>query len=752
MTSADSQVSMALPPVDTDIPEKTWLGLITDHRRLFGALQDGWLHPLPSDTGIMLGIERYAEGRESVQDGHPIEVHLKLSPEKLPGLEVAAFCNGDWRKRSIREIESSDTALYWPGACPTFAIHEITVSSEEEWARLTGIAQLASNLTLPEDLVRVVPETVNAVSSDTQPQMTATKLVIPKNEDAVHGAITMAVWAVPRIDPWLDLLTTSLARERALLPKLADDVDAPWWRFPPWVPLPKETWQTDFQDCLWKATVDTFLNLHVECRISSREVVERIAGAVRRHGGSNYMASVSEWSKATNSILRGESIIRLDDWKSLPVWVAIQLVLTRPDPLRFKTWFQELPDLPPAIAWSAATLCGLLHGYKRLDAHFRGDAFQRELVSVLALRACSDEARAIDWPSLASEEPTWRRDCGSFVLSWGASDFARRPEKARGKWYTANFGDPKVAQDARTVATELNWSCANREIVLKNTRLPLRGSGSLNTLEESGPELEVKGEVRLPVSQGVTIEEAFDTELFRHLVAVEGGRFPNPPTSQVDDAQIIELKVPGLAYVRGFLTEVEEEKLVATIDRSEWRSDIKRRVQHYGWLYDYKARKVDPSMYLGPLPEWANRLGHRLVAEGLVHQLPDQVIVNEYIENQGIHRHSDADSFADGIATISLLESWEMVFRENGTKRKVGQVLERRSVAVMSGDARYRWTHEIPKRKTAHGRVKRGRRISLTFRKVIVPPDMELESGVPSSLEQIAQGSRSGIGRGQRSP
>ena len=63
-----------------------------------------------------------------------------------------------------------------------------------------------------------------------------------------------------------------------------------------------------------------------------------------------------------------------------------------------------------------------------------------------------------------------------------------------------------------------------------------------------------------------------------------------------------------------------------------------------------------------------------------------------------------------------------MVFREKNAKRKVNQVLDRRSVAIMNGDARYRWTHEIPNRKTEPGRVKRGRRISLTFRKVIAPP------------------------------
>ena len=79
------------------------------------------------------------------------------------------------------------------------------------------------------------------------------------------------------------------------------------------------------------------------------------------------------------------------------------------------------------------------------------------------------------------------------------------------------------------------------------------------------------------------------------------------------------------------------------------------------------------------------------------------------------------------IVTISLLESWEMVFRQQrgAQKRKVSQRLERRSAMILTGAARYDWTHEIPARKTESDpssgrRLKRKRRVSLTFRRVIV--------------------------------
>ena len=722
MTPTESQIAMPLPPTDEQASEAHWLGLATDHRRLFDALQDGWLRPMMPQAGILAGVGRYIAERNPNRDGHPIPVHIALDASKLPDLRVVAFRSGRWESRSIREIESLDTALYWPGVLPTFAIREIVVSTEEERMRLAGMARFASNLILPEEAIRIGPAPADISRPEGCPYDVTGQLTILGNEDAVRGAMTMAVWAVPRIDPWLDLLVTSLASDRSRLPILADNINASWWRFPPWASSLDDIRSLNLQDCLWLAAVDTLSIRPTESHIVLREFAERIADAASRYGRSTDSNSISDWLESTHRILRAESVIRLDDWRACPVGIAIQLALARPDPVKFKTWFQDLPDLPPAIAWSAAALCGLLHGYRRLDAYFRGEAFQRELLSILTLRACIAEAREVDWPSLASGEPRWCRESGNFVLSWGAKEFARCPEKARGRWYATNFEDATTRREAQAVARELDWQCMKREIILRDTCLPLLGSGHIRALEESGSHLEVQGEVRLRVSEGIAIEESFDSELFRHLVTVEGGRLPSPSASPVLGLNIEESDVPGLTYVKDFITEDEEDELVATIDRCDWRSDIKRRVQHYGWRYDYKARKVDPSMYLGPLPDWAGKLVQRLTEKGLVRQPPDQVIVNEYIAAQGIRPHADSPSFADGIATISLLESWEMVFREKNAKRKISQVLERRSVAIMNGDARYRWTHEIPNRKTEPGRVKRRRRISLTFRRVIAPP------------------------------
>ena len=701
----------------------------TDHRRLFGALENGWLHPLGSRAGVSVGIGAYAVERDQAPAGHPITVRMRLDAAKLPAVDVSVRRDDKWVSSRLGECDATDATLYWPGVLPVFAIVGISVSSEEERRRLEGLAQSVSNVDLSDVGVDVDPDAGGTVESGDPPPGFPRTLVVPKDEDALHGATSMAVWAVPRIDPWLNLLTASLAFDGTRLSSSAAAVDAGWWKFPPWTPPSEEPRPSGVDECLWRAAVDVFRERPAEGRPRPRELAERIAEQASRLGGSACSDGVAAWLEATHRILRADSTIDFDAWRACPVGLALQLVLTRPEPESFRTWFQERPDLAPAVAWSAAALCGLLRGYRGLGKRFRGDSLQRELLSIHALRACDGDGADVAWPSLADEAPRWCRDGGEFVLSWGGREFARRPEKARGRWYAANFEDGAVRRTAHEIARKKAWPCLHREIALTDGRFPLSGSGFAKTVG-NGLErrLEVQGTVRMRLSAAATVvEDVFDVEAFRRAVAVEAGTLPDPPRAPVRAVRSEPAGVPGLKYMPDFISAPEEKDLVAEIDRADWSTELQRRVQHYGWRYDYKARQIDASMRIGPLPDWAVRLARRLVSNRLLTELPDQVIVNEYDGAQGISRHVDSENFADGIATISLLESWEMVFREKKTRgRKVTQRLDRRSAAIMTGDARYRWTHEIPKRKSESGpagRVARGRRISLTFRKVLAPPD-----------------------------
>ena len=183
--------------------------------------------------------------------------------------------------------------------------------------------------------------------------------------------------------------------------------------------------------------------------------------------------------------------------------------------------------------------------------------------------------------------------------------------------------------------------------------------------------------------------------------------------------------VAGLCYFPGFLSEEEQAAMVRSIDDHSWRNDLERRVQHYGWRYDYRARIVAPEMRLGPLPDWLEGAAHCLYAEtGLFDRVPDQAIVNEYEPGQGIALHVDRDCFGPAVATISLGDDWEMKLRPVGGERKDDRLLmlARGSVLVMTGKARFRWMHGIDRRKTEDGgKRRRRRRLSLTFRTVPGP-------------------------------
>lgn len=179
---------------------------------------------------------------------------------------------------------------------------------------------------------------------------------------------------------------------------------------------------------------------------------------------------------------------------------------------------------------------------------------------------------------------------------------------------------------------------------------------------------------------------------------------------------------PGARYIAEFIDLPMQDALIAAVDERPWIEDLKRRVQHYGYRYDYRARTVTPDAYVGPLPDWATDLADRLHGESWFERSPDQLIVNEYLPGQGISAHVDCvPCFGDVIASISLLSTCEMVFKECGVNQRRAVVLEPRSALFLSGPARGEWTHEIPSRKSdpINGRrVPRCRRISLTFRTV----------------------------------
>lgn len=183
------------------------------------------------------------------------------------------------------------------------------------------------------------------------------------------------------------------------------------------------------------------------------------------------------------------------------------------------------------------------------------------------------------------------------------------------------------------------------------------------------------------------------------------------------------MNVDGLTYIADYLNKDRQEQVLAVVDALPWRDDLRRRVQHYGYRYDYARKKADSDQYLGPLPPWARGLADLLHADGHAPQPLNQVIVNEYEPGQGIAPHIDCvPCFAGTVLSISLGSTCVMRLTHPQDGRSVDILLEPGSLLVLSGAARYEWRHSIPGRKNDPwngSTLPRSRRVSLTFRTVL---------------------------------
>lgn len=182
--------------------------------------------------------------------------------------------------------------------------------------------------------------------------------------------------------------------------------------------------------------------------------------------------------------------------------------------------------------------------------------------------------------------------------------------------------------------------------------------------------------------------------------------------------------IPGLTYIPDYISLDEQNLLLSIIAQQEWSTKSKRRVQHYGYRYDYQSGLLASSSYLGALPNWLQNIANRLFSDHLTATLPDQVIINEYEPGQGITNHTDCvPCFGNTIISLSLGSPCVMDFTHNSSA-KLPILLLPGSIIVMKNAARYDWQHGIAARKKDHYQeqiITRSRRVSITFREVLFP-------------------------------
>lgn len=198
--------------------------------------------------------------------------------------------------------------------------------------------------------------------------------------------------------------------------------------------------------------------------------------------------------------------------------------------------------------------------------------------------------------------------------------------------------------------------------------------------------------------------------------------------------------IPGLYIITDFIDLKTEQSLMSEIDKNQWSNDLARRTQQYGFKYNYKSRRIDKTMQCEAIPEFIQPLLPKIAAlttsdfkndektteanaKQLFAQHIDQCIINEYKPGQGIGAHVDCTPcFKETVCSLSLNSAAAMVFA-NCKRRDLGKLefhLPRRSLVLMTGPARYEWTHQIPSRRSDPQSGARRRRVSLTFRAVIL--------------------------------
>lgn len=184
--------------------------------------------------------------------------------------------------------------------------------------------------------------------------------------------------------------------------------------------------------------------------------------------------------------------------------------------------------------------------------------------------------------------------------------------------------------------------------------------------------------------------------------------------------------VPGLSIVRGLFSNTTQQQLVANVDSLV--------------LGTTEGSVPNQAMAFGDIPRWCKlvvdsccRVKGFLPASVLARKpLFDQLIANVYYPSQGITRHVDLLKFDDGVLGVSLCGSAILSFRHlkdgviltsgNECKLKDSDLCDdvfnlhvhAGDVYLLSGDARFRWTHEIDA-----SSLRGARRLSLTLRRLL---------------------------------
>ncbi|AVS92469.1 2OG-Fe(II) oxygenase [Paracidovorax avenae] len=171
---------------------------------------------------------------------------------------------------------------------------------------------------------------------------------------------------------------------------------------------------------------------------------------------------------------------------------------------------------------------------------------------------------------------------------------------------------------------------------------------------------------------------------------------------QLFGGEPIRSSINGLVYQEAFLSEQEEQALIAIIrslplHAAQYKQYLARRkVVSFGGSYDFDTNRLLPGVALDPRLLWLREKVARWIdvpAEDLVHAL-----VAEYAPGTPLGWHRDVPDF-EAIVGVSLGGRATLKFRpypdEPVTRRVVQLEVAPRSIYKMADEARWDWQHSV---------------------------------------------------------
>ena len=513
--------------------------------------QDEWLAFLSSEWLIPSKARPLILAREVSNNQLDNGIEVWVNVAKLPAINVHVFQEDSWCIDSLRTLKITTKYILWAEAIPLFSVEYFGVKNADRKEHYTAITKSFSNIDLPAQ-----PITIKSSSSQKQPDDlpdVVAKLLPPDDWDAFRGAASMAIWSVPAMAPWVELLIETLTTSKKVS---STEISSQWWQFPLWEKstIDQKEWP------LWSAMISVLRKINLSDGWQPKIVFHSICEAAALFGSTG--ETLQRLSKKTLAILEDRARIDADFADIDLLGFTLQLLLLRPTPEGFVSWKNEIVRMPAIVWWTGATLSGLISGFRDLDVRFKGSHTARKLTA-LSVWAGLDDRILKYWPDVIQGKNTWRLNQGIFELMLDSEIYAKRNESSRSKWYSADLKDERTLGRAMELAKASGGDCVIKKISFNDAQIPFSGSGILcaDTLKRI---INIEGEISFNVTGDINVSEVLDVERFR-LWVLNGRiatRLSDPPASQasgsltdivVQNANVIERPV-ALTIMNDFIS------------------------------------------------------------------------------------------------------------------------------------------------------------------------------------------------------